>query len=155
PRVIEEDGILYIPNGDVASYGPTKALYLHRSSSPAARLPIGPDVRIIVRANDIYCAPYDVHRGILESGRAALVTNTRWQADGFTYAKEKIVIPPMLDESPLASWPGEGAIGPLFKVPGLFVNGSGVSKGFQATLDLWRKLHKLHGKALKKAKLVL
>ena len=138
-------------------------------SAPASPLHLGADVRIIVRANDIYCAPYDVHRDALTSGRAALVANTKWQADGFTYAKEKIVIAPMLDESPKAIWPGEtmtqsaataardGVNVPIYKEPDLFVYASGPMKGLDATLAMWRKLHELHGAngALAKTRLVI
>ena len=42
-------------------------------SVPNLRLPTS--VRIVVRANDICCPPYDVHRPILEAGQAALVAN--------------------------------------------------------------------------------
>jgi len=167
--VVEEGGVLYVPNSRPWEYIPTRALYLQRMSAPESPLAIGHEVRIVVRANDIYCQPYDVHRPLLESGRAALVANTKWQADGFTYAKEKIVIAPMLDESPVAIWPDrkgfatteaialpgtEGSTA-VYKTPGLFVYASGPMKGLEATLAMWRKLHKLHGKVLKKAKLVI
>ena len=138
----EEDGILYVPNTDIRQYMPSRALYIQRASVPRHPVSLTDSVRMIVRANDVYYPGYHAHLGVLSSGRAALVANTKWQADLFPFAKEKIVIPPMLDPSPAVA-----------KVPGLFVYASGPMKGLDATLAVWRKLHKLHGKVLKKAKL--
>ena len=167
-RPIEEDGVLYVPNTDIEPYKPSRALFLMRMSHPTKPLAIDTKVRIVVRANDVYCPPYDVHRRMLETGSAALVANTRWGADLFGFAKEKIVISPMLDPSPHAIWssrkgfanakgngklPGAEASDSVYKIPGLFVFVSGPMKGLGATLAVWRKLHKLHGKLLKKAKL--
>ena len=137
---VEEEGVLFVPNDKYEL--PSKALYLQRMSVLA--LPLPGAIRVIVRANDVAGAHYDGQRPLLESGRAALVANTKWQAEGFTYAKEKLVIPPILDESPQAA-----------KMPGLFVYASGPMKGLDATLAMWRRLHKAHGPVLKKAKLVI
>lgn len=157
--VVREDGITYVPNAKPADYVPTKALYLQRMSTVLGTVAISSKVRIVVRANDIYCPPYDVHRGILTSGQAALVVNTEWQGRGFDFAREKIVIPPMLDASPRAVWPGtarpDGDV--VCKVPGLFVYASGPMKGLDATLAMWRRLHDLNkaSGALAKARLAI
>src|SRR6185369_17017618 len=82
-HAFEEEGVTYVPHAQAWQHTPTKALYLQRWSTPETQLQIPRDVRVVVRANDVYCAPYDVHRSLLASGRAALVTNTQWQANQF------------------------------------------------------------------------
>lgn len=127
--IIQEAGITYVPHAQAWQYAPTKALYLQRWNTPESRMEIASDVRVIVRANDLCCPPYEVHRYLLTSGRAALVANTQWQADTFTYARERIVIHPMLEPMPVVP-----------KIPGLFVFASGAMKGFDATVAKWRDL---------------
>lgn len=122
----EEEGVRYVPHAQAWQHVPTQALYLQRWSSPTTRLEIGADVRVVVRANDVYCAPYDVHREALSRGRATLVANTHWQADQFAFATDKVVIPPMLEPMPIVK-----------KQRGLFVFASGAMKGFEETVALW------------------
>lgn len=142
---IDEEGVRYVPWQQAPQYAPKKAFYIQRSSVPEAGsgLAILPQVRIVVRANDVYCKEYDAHRAILETGRAALVANTKWQADLFTYAKEKIVIPPMLGEIPVVG-----------RSPGLFVYASGAMKGWDATIAMWRKLQEKYPDAMAGKRLV-
>ncbi len=121
-----EDGVTYVPHTQAWQHVPTKALYLQRFSTPETRLDIPSIVRVVVRANDVYCPPYDVHRGLLESGRATLVTNTQWQAAQFGFAKDVAVIPPMLEPMPKVK-----------KQRGLFVFASGAMKGFEETVEAW------------------
>ncbi len=125
-HVSVEDGVTYVPHAHAWQHVPTKALYLQRFSTPETKLEIPAGVRVVVRANDVYCPPYDVHRALLESGRAGLVANTQWQAAGFGFAKEKTIIPPMLEPMPKVK-----------KQRGLFVFASGAMKGFEATAKLW------------------
>lgn len=141
PQPITEDGIQFVPFGQAGQHAPSKALYLQRYST--ANLEIGRDVRIVVRANDVYCPPYEVHRGYLETGRAALVANTQWQAEQFHFAKDRIILPPMLEPMPTVK-----------KQKGLFVFASGPMKGLEATLEMWRQLKDNHPK-LKRAKLAI
>ena len=139
-----EEGVRYIPfsqaNGLTA-----RALWIERMTSP-------PHVRtqcIIVRATDICCPPYDVHKPMLEAGQARLVANTKWQASGFAYAREKIIIPPVIDLDLGGPVPD--------KVPGRFVYASAPMKGLVATLEMWRAYKTTHPNRylLKKAKLVI
>jgi hypothetical protein len=62
---------------------------------------------------------------MLESGRAGLVANTQWQAGLFGFAKERTIIPPMLEPMPKVK-----------KQRGLFVFASGAMKGFEATVAM-------------------
>jgi predicted O-methyltransferase YrrM/tetratricopeptide (TPR) repeat protein len=141
---VEEDGVHYVPWQQAPQYAPTRAFYIQRSSVPEAGsgLVIVPQVRVIVRANDVYCPEYDVHRAILESGRAALVANTEWQANLFGFAKEKIVIPPMLGEIPKFTFEA-----------GLFIYASGAMKGWDATIAMWRRLRAKYPDAMAHARL--
>lgn len=130
-----EDGITYVPHAQAWQHTPRKALYLQRWNTPETRLEIPSDVRVIVRANDVRCLPYEVHRPWLSTGRATLVANTHWQAETFTYAKDRVVIPPMLEPMPVVE-----------KQRGLFVFASGFDKGLEATLGLWRQMKARHPK---------
>ena len=139
-----EDGVKYVPLGSIQAGMEARALWIERMTAP----PNGVRTkRIVIRATDINCAPYDVHKPMLESGQAAVVVNTKWQADGFAHAKEKIIIPPALDYSL-----GDA---PLLRIKGQFVFASAPMKGLGATVEQWRALKKKHGKVLKKAKLIL
>ena len=145
PSQAYEQGVRYVPLASVTPGIEARALWIERMTPP----PMGVKTkRIIVRATDVCCAPYDIHKPMLESGQASLVANTQWQADGFAYAKHKILIPPALDCS-------LGAEPPPEKVPGRFVYASAPMKGLGATIELWRSLKSRHGKVLKKAKLIL
>jgi tetratricopeptide (TPR) repeat protein len=128
--VTVEEGITFVPHAQAWQHVPSKALYLQRCSTPETRLDIPAGVRIVVRANDVYCPPYDVHRVLLESGRASLVANTEWQAAGFTFAKETTIIPPMLEPLPKVK-----------KERGLFVFASGAMKGFEETVARWMAIY--------------
>lgn len=139
----EQDGVCYVPSQTALDYRP-RALWIERGSAPPSGLSTQ---RIVIRATDINCSHYDVHKPMLESGQAALAVNTQWQADGFTQASKKVIIPPALDYS-------LGAAAPE-KVPGRFVYASAPMKGLGATIELWRTLKTRHAKTLKKAKLVL
>jgi predicted O-methyltransferase YrrM len=141
-KEVMDDGVRYIPFA-AADGLKVESLWIERSTQP-------PSIyakRIVIRATDVFCAPYETHRGLLESGTAAVAFNTRWQGDGFSFAKEKILIPPILDYD-------LGGPAPA-KVPGLFVYASAPMKGLVATLELWRGLHRKHKKVLRKAKLKL
>jgi hypothetical protein len=128
-----EDGMTYVPVAQAWQHTPQKALYLQRFSTPSTRMEIPSDVRVIVRANDLRCPPYDVHRPWLSTGRATLVANTHWQADTFDYAKDRVVISPMLEPMPVVK-----------KQRGLFVFASGAMKGFEATVALWCAMKQRH-----------
>jgi len=140
-----EDGVRYVPLAQLPANFQTRALWIERMTA----VPEG-GVRakkIVVRATDICCPPYDSVKPLLENV-ATLVANTRWQADGFTYARRKVIIPPAIDLS----------LGPEpkpEKVPGRFVFASAPMKGLLATLEMWRALHRKHKKLLRKAKLLL
>ena len=139
-----EEGVRYVPLGSLPANTATRALWIERMTMvPESGIRAG---RIVVRATDICCPPYDTVRSLLESGRATLVANTRWQADGFTYATKKAIIAPAMDLS-LGGPPPE-------KEPGLFVFASAPQKGLGATLEMWRALKKKHKKELKKTRLV-
>src|SRR3984957_18508138 len=142
--VVEDEGVLFVPNTQIEDFLPTQALYLQRMSVPHKATALPDSGRIVVRANDVYCPPYDVHRPLLESGRAALVANTRWQADLFGFAKERIVISPMLDPVPLVG-----------KTQRLFVYASGPMKGLEATLAMWRLLWRMHPSMMNGSQLVI
>lgn len=142
-RLLVEGDITYVPHPHAWQHIPTRALYLQRWNLPDTRTEIGASVRVIVRANDLRCPPYDVHRPWLSSGRAALIANTKWQADSFDYATERIVIPPMLD-----------AVPEVLKQRGLFVFGSGAEKGLEATLKVWCAFKSRHP-ALRGARLAI
>jgi predicted O-methyltransferase YrrM len=147
---VTEDGVRYIPLAQAAGMT-TRCLYVERMTVPPSGIRT---LRVVIRATDICCPPYEVHRPFLESGQAAVVVNTKWQADGFTYAKEKIVIPPALDYD-LGSEP------PPEKVPGRFVYVSAPMKGLEATLEMWRAFKRKYDgpsgkkKILAKAKLIV
>lgn len=132
-RLSVEDGVTYVPHAQAWQHTPTKALYLQRFSAPETRLEIPKDVRVVVRANDQYCPPYDVHRASLTSGRSTLVANTKWQAAQFAFAKDTAIIPPMLEP-----------VLPVEKQSGLFVFASGALKGFDATVKLWCSMKRRH-----------
>ena len=142
-RVTVENGVTYVPHAQAWQHAPTKALYLQRWSTPSTYLEVPADIRVVVRANDVYCPSYDVHRAWLSTGRAALVTNTRWQADQFGFAKETAVIPPMLEPMPTVK-----------KQRGLFVFASGAMKGFEATVELWCAMKDRHP-AMRNTELVI
>lgn len=139
----EVAGIRYVSHSHAWQHPPAKALYLQRFSTPETRLEIPSSVRVVVRANDVYCEPYEVHRALLTSGRASLVTNTRWQAQGFPFAKDPLVLPPMLEPTPTVK-----------KQRGLFVFASGAMKGFEATVALWCQFKARHP-SLRKAQLAV
>jgi len=147
---VTEDGVRYIPLAQATGMT-TRALWIERMTVPPPGIRAE---RVVIRATDICCPPYDVHRAILESGQAAVAVNTKWQADGFTYAKEKIIIPPTLDYD-LGTEP------PPEKVPGRFVYVSAPMKGLDATLEMWRAFKRKYDgpngkkKILAKAKLVV
>ncbi len=128
-----DDGVTYIPHAQAWQHPPSKVLYLQRWSTPETRLEISSGVRVLVRANDTYGAPYDAMRDLLTSGRVGLVTNTRWQAGLFGFAKDVTVIPPMLEPMPH-----------IPKQPGLFLFASGAMKGFEATVTMWCDLKSRH-----------
>lgn len=140
-EVLEQRGITVIPIA-LSSDWQTHALYVERMTVPPTTMRCR---RGLVRATDVCCQPYDVHRPTLESGAAGLVGVSRWQVDGFTYARERHVVPPMLGETP--AW-GK-------KVPGRFVYASAPLKGLEATLAKWRSMKVRHGKVLRKARLVI
>jgi hypothetical protein len=141
---LEIENVTYAPRSRVSDFLPTKAFYFQRSSMLETPTDIALLGRIVVRANDIYCPPYDVHREMLGVGAAALVGNTKWQTDQFAFAKERIVIPPILDPTPEEK-----------KVPGLFVYASGPMKGLVPTLNFWRAMKEKHAQVMKKAKLAI
>lgn len=131
-------GVDFVPRSMTHLAWPTKALYLERMTKwapdefPSGKLP----PRVVVRATDIYCVNYDVHRQMLIDGRAALVGVTRWHVDksgalgtGFSFAKETIVIPPILEPTP-----------ETLRVPGRFIYASGPMKGLDATTKAWREM---------------
>ena len=105
---VEQEGVRYVPSGSALDYKP-RALWIERGSAPPSGLTTQ---RVVIRATDINCSHYDLHRSMLESGQATLAVNTQWQADGFTQAAKKVIIPPALDYS-------LGAAAPE-KVPGRF-----------------------------------
>jgi tetratricopeptide (TPR) repeat protein len=132
-----EEGVRYIPLAQATGMQ-VESLWIERFSPP----PNGVRTRrIVVRATDIDWNPYSEHRRALESGAAAVLLNTKWQADsGFDYAREKIIIPPALEYD---------TGGPVEKVSGRFVFASAPMKGLDLSLEMWRKLvrkHKLEGK---------
>jgi Methyltransferase domain len=124
-----EDGVLFVPMDEAKNHIPRRVLYLQRTSTPTAPLQIPDSARVIIRANDVYFNGYDIHRPMLKSGRIALVANTQWQSDLFGFAKERIVIAPMLDETPEVT-----------KRSGLYVFASGPMKGYEATLAMWSRV---------------
>ena len=131
----EEEGVRYIPVAKAAGTR-TKILWIERSTNPPPGIIAG---RTIVRATDICSFHYDIHRSILESGVASVFVNTQWQADGFVYAKHRVIIPPALD-----LYMGVDKLGPVGRVPGRFVYASAPLKGLEDTLQLWRKIMGKH-----------
>jgi hypothetical protein len=119
-------GVRYVPNHRAGDFIPRKALYIQRMSEWKWMVP---SVRLVVRVTDLCAYPepfsqwWSVHK-------AAAVCVSRWQADKFTQATERIVINPMLDPTPETD-----------RIPGRFVYASGPSKGLAETLAMWRKLH--------------
>jgi tetratricopeptide (TPR) repeat protein len=136
-EIYGQRGVDFVPRHLVSKAWPTKSLYLERMTKWTPEESLGSlPPRVIVRATDVYCAEYDVHRQMLVDGRAALVGVTRWHVDksgaqgtGFSFAKETIVIPPMLDPTPETK-----------RVPGRFVYASGPIKGLDATTRTWRNM---------------
>jgi tetratricopeptide (TPR) repeat protein len=140
---VTEEGVRYIPLPQAAGMR-AHSLWIERMTVPPGVLA----KRVVIRATDIYCPPYDVHRPLLDSGKAAVAVNTKWQAEGFGFAKEQIIIPPALDYD-LGPGPKPK------KVPGRFLFASMPMKGLNATLEGWRSLKRKHGKALKGTTLLL
>ena len=133
-----EDGVHYMPLAQAAGMK-CEALWIERFSTPPGRIM---SKRIVVRATDIDWDPYKAHRALLASGASSVIVNTKWALEqGFSYAKEKIIIPPSLDYD-------LGGPAPE-KVPGRFVFASAPMKGLDLSLDMWRKIvkgHNLQGK---------
>lgn len=127
----EPDGVVYLPYRLAADFWPSKALCITRYSKTLAMdqywtrsVP-----RIVVRATDLCCDAYDIHRELLSSGRAALYALTKWHAGSFTYAREQLSTPMPLGPAPSVE-----------KVPRRFIYGAGPVKGLDATLKMWLHL---------------
>ena len=117
----EEDGVTYMPLAQAAGMR-CEALWIERFSTPPPRIL---SKRIVIRATDIDWDPYKLHRSMLASGASAVIANTKWAFEqGFSYAKEKIIIPPALDYD-------LGGPAPE-KVPGRFVFASAPMKGLDS-----------------------
>jgi hypothetical protein len=138
------DGVLYVPAAKTADYWPSKALVITRYSvcPHAWGAPTPP--RIVIRATDLCCDAYGHHQTMLKTSRAALIAVTTWHADMFSYAQERVVIPPMLGPAPAD----------VTKVPRRFVYGSGPVKGLSATVKKWLEMREKYSE-LNTAELLL
>jgi hypothetical protein len=128
PEPIEEDDVQYIPVR--AAQGLRTKTSIAWRTSP---LPPAFADRLYVRATDVSSPPYDVHLAATVFGGATLICNTEWHAKGFAFAKNKVLIPPMLDPT-----------APAEKVPGRFVYASAISKGLNETIEFWKYLKDKH-----------
>ena len=141
--ISEHAGVRYVPLGRASECWPSKALYIQRISPRPVWCPDLPPA-VIVRANDIYVPGYDVHKSMLESGRATLVCNSIWQSKGFWFAAKKRVINPLLGPTP-----------PTDKVPGRFVFAAGVMKGWGATALEWHRLKAKYPEPMAQARMLV
>ena len=128
PDPIEEDDVQYVPVRSVQGMR-VKASIAWRSTP----LPPAFADRIYVRATDVSSPHYDVHLPATVFGGATLICNTEWHAKLFAFAKNKVLIPPMLD-------PTE----PTEKVEGRFVYASAISKGLNESYEFWKYLKGKH-----------
>lgn len=127
-----EDGVTYVPiKSGVRHLQPSRALYVERCTHIPSEIVL--PSRTVIRATDVYFDGYDVHKNLLESGKAALVAVSEWQSVLFSFAKERHVINPMLGPTPETT-----------RQAGKFVYASAPMKGLRPTLDLWCKLKRKH-----------
>ena len=121
------NGVAYI-NHEVFNSLPAPsfdAVILHRAS----RMPDVETGAIAINATDIYTPAMLTHAHILSHDfNAKLVCVSRWQADQYaSFAREIVVIPPMLDSSFMD----------VEREHGLFVFASAAFKGLPETLTEW------------------
>jgi len=124
-------------------YWPTKTLVVQRAhyiDFPTPPLP--PTVAIL--AHDTYNHAYDVHMPVLGNGRARLLCNSKWQADGFKIAKDRRAVYPMVGVPPAVD-----------KVKGLFVYGSGVLKGLPSSTAFWKQLRQRYPDKMRDQRLLI
>lgn len=125
---VEEEGVRYVPYSSVRGERVRASVAWRSTQLP----PVFAD-RLYIRPQDVSSAPYDVHLSAMVFGGATLICGTQWHAKGFAFAKNKVVINPMLD-----------ATGPVKKEPHRFVYASAISKGLQETVEFWKYLKGKH-----------
>lgn len=124
--VVIDRGVIYAP-AHRAEDARARAVVLWRASERPAGLKAD---RFVVHATDLYTHWMDVHAELLASGKARLVAVSWWLAEQFPHARDRVVIPPML----------EGLDGPLpEKDEDLFVFASAPWKGLEDSQDLWKR----------------
>jgi hypothetical protein len=138
-EAVTQRGVTYIPLAQADGLK-VRALYIERWT----KAPRVEAERTVIRATDVASPPYDVHLPLLAKHKATLVCVSNWQAHGFLFAKDKLIIPPML-----------GSIEPREKVPGRFVFASGPGKGLMQTLAKWRELKARYADELQSTTLVV
>src|ERR1019366_1866761 len=94
-------GVKYVPYAAFKG-GAYTTMYIERGTP----IPPGANIscdHIVVRATDIMCAHYDVHRKLVEGGNVPVVCVSEWQARGFRQSItgcKTVVIPPILGITP-------------------------------------------------------
>jgi len=143
----EAEGVQYVALPEVsrswARWWPTKALCVQRGHAIGVVMPHLPRT-VSILAHDVYSPWYDVHRPVLESGRARLLCNSKWQSKGFRYARDNRVVYPMVMPAPATE-----------KVPGLFVYASSAIKGLDPSVARWRDFCKRYPAAMRGKTLVI
>jgi len=143
----EADGVWYVALPEVsrnwARWWPTKALCVQRGHAIGVMMPALPPT-VSILAHDVYSPWYDVHRPVLENGRARLICNSTWQSNGFRCAKDNRVVYPMVMLAPAVA-----------KVPGRFVYASSAIKGLDPSRARWRDFCKRHPDAMRGKSLII
>lgn len=125
---VEEEDVRYVP------YNSVRGERVHASVAwRSTPLPLVFADRLFIRPQDVCSPPYDLHLPAMVFGGATLICGTEWHAKGFAFAKNKVVINPMLDSTPA-----------VLRNKNRFVYASAISKGLQETIDFWKYLKGKH-----------